>query len=358
MADEVVDLLHVNDITIMRTLDPEDILADWEDMKLLARILIDNELQDETAACLPIIYEGVGGRPVTRWELGSLQVPTDCCLFALIITTTRRFDFFNLEFQRRLDGIWNIAPVMSKNVCGRFRAQVFLHHPPSGFHRAYHPTLGAIPFWDIPPTEPCDETTWSLLGSLPTEQVLLLGMQRYNNPGACGHLKRALPGFERVLEDPNIDPGLSQILETAIPFLYCLERGYSSCLDVALQVLQTFPGLPNDQLDAQSFLLWVVVSVVTSFEWYDHIPLAIKSITAPFKLLLHSTSPRAWTILDTWFKLAYCLASHAKEVLPLMDLAVEFRSVFPTLEDFESLALIRAILYFKQGSKPDGPSVG
>ncbi len=66
--------LVLSDITVMRPLDPEDILAEWKDMKVLARVLIDDELLDETQPCPPIIYESVGARPVTRWEIGSLQV--------------------------------------------------------------------------------------------------------------------------------------------------------------------------------------------------------------------------------------------------------------------------------------------
>ncbi|TFK72302.1 hypothetical protein BDN72DRAFT_344826 [Pluteus cervinus] len=350
----------------MRTLGPEDILADWKNMKLLARVLIDNELLDETEACLPLIYKGVGARPTARWELGSLQVPVDCPVFTLIITTAGRFQIFSFKVERGSDGMWDMGDLKYERICLRFRAQVLLCHPPSCFHRGGYTTpIGrVVPWAGIPPAKPWDKRIGSLdwiLDFLPAERLILLGFQHYFQaqllPRDSGHMKHAIATFERALENPNIDPGLSQVLETIIPFLYCLEQGYSSCLDVALQVLETFPGLLAEQRNVQVLLHTVVAGVVQHFEWHDHIPLAIKSIVGPLRLL-HSTSPLPWTLFAVWVKLAYCHAPGAKEVLPLMDLVVEFHSSFSTSEGFESLPMMRAIVYFMQACKPGGPSLG
>ncbi|TFK66716.1 hypothetical protein BDN72DRAFT_132241 [Pluteus cervinus] len=364
MAD-VVDCLHINDITVMCTLDSEDDLADRKDTMLLARVQIDNILLDEMEPCLPIIYEGMGGRPAARWELGSLQIPTDCCPFTLIITTTRHFEIFRFEI-RGSDGMWDTEGVESEEIHLRFRAQVSLYHPSSRFHRGCYTTPGSdVVRRDIPPAEPWDERTgfphW-LLGFLPAELLLHLGMQHYfraqSSPGDNVYLNHALAAFERALEDPNIDPDLSQVLETIIPFLYCREQGYSSCLDIALQVLQTFPGLPKAQLNAQLFLQLVVFDVMKRFEWHDHVPLAIRLITGQLKLLLHSASLATWKLFAGWVIFAYRLAPSAKEVLPLMDLMVDFHYGFLTSKGWESLPMMRATVYFMHAIEPGGPSLG
>ncbi|TFK71825.1 hypothetical protein BDN72DRAFT_410195 [Pluteus cervinus] len=360
MAD-VIDLLHINDITVMRTLDPEDDLADWKDTKLLARVLIDDELLDEGGACLPIVYEGQGARPVTRWELGGIQVPTDCIPLTLIITTTGHFEIFRFEIERGLDGIWHTEMVKSEKICLRFRAQVFLYHPLSCFHQEYHTTPeDDLIQWDIHPAEPWDERIGSLdriLGFpfLSAGQLVLLGVQHYTaasrSHGDNRRLEHALAAFERALQDPNLDPGLSQIVETVIPFLYCLIQGYTSCLDIALQVLQTFPDL---QLGAEVPYA-IVLDIVRRFEWHDYIPLAIKLVTGPLKHLLHSASPD--TRFVEWVTLAYRLAPSAKEVLPLMDLMVDFHSGFPSSEGF-ALPMMRATIYFRRSIQPGRPSLG
>ncbi|TFK71831.1 hypothetical protein BDN72DRAFT_410533 [Pluteus cervinus] len=178
----------------------------------------------------------------------------------------------------------------------------------------------------------------------------------FRRGGQRQHLKLARTTLEGALEDPIIDPGLSQVLEAVIPFLYCIEQGYSSCLDVALEVLQTFPGL-DGQFDAQLLLHMVVHDIGHCFEWYDHVPQIIKSITGPLKLLLHSASPRAWKLLVAWVTLAHSVARDAMEVLPLMDLVVDFHSGFSGSEGFELLPIMRATVYFKQAVNPGGPSL-
>ncbi|TFK72313.1 hypothetical protein BDN72DRAFT_816289 [Pluteus cervinus] len=142
-----------------------------------------------------------------------------------------------------------------------------------------------------------------------------------------------------------------------IPFLYCLEQGSGSCPDVAFEALRAFRGLPEAQLDAQILLQAVVEDVASSFEWLDYTPLAVKLITGLLDILLRSASPPSGRLHD-WVMCAFFLAPEAKEVIPLMDLVVDFSpGVCRTSQGSESLAILRAIVYFRQAVTPGGPNL-
>ncbi|TFK61286.1 hypothetical protein BDN72DRAFT_904247, partial [Pluteus cervinus] len=358
-----VDLLHINDIAILCNLGPDDNLADWKTTRFLARVLVDGELLDETDEHLPVIREGA--KTIARWELGGLQVPTVCLPLSLVITTTGGYELFRFKVEQRPDRTWWFEDTNTEAIRRNFRAQVTLRHPSSHFQKRYVATFNGALSLNVPLPQPWEEKItfphW-LLESLSAEMLVNVG-KGYYGWFLCGdnaYLKLTLATLERALDKPDIDPGLSQVLETIIPFLYCLDQGDDSCPDIALEVLRTFPGLKNAQVEAQLLLHQVVYDVVNSFQWLDYAPLAIELITGPLAVLLHSVplDQRPLYKLHLWVTLADFLIPTAKEVLPLVDLVVDLQpGVCLTSLGSQSLALLRAGIYLKQAVLPGGPSL-
>ncbi|TFK66721.1 hypothetical protein BDN72DRAFT_859697 [Pluteus cervinus] len=344
----------------------EDDLVQWKETRLLARILIAGEVLDETGDYLPVIHEGA--KSVAQWDLGSFQVPSECSPLNLAITTTRGFEIFNFQFGRLPNGIWRFGEYNeSERIYGNFRIHAILYHPPKDFHMRYVATATSALTRVLPP-QSLDAKVASppwLLASLPAEQLLKVGTSHYGRfrtdrfqSGEKAHLNFALTAFERALEDPNINPPLSQVLEIMIPFLRCLRQGRSLCPNTAFEVLRTFPGLPN-AVDAQVLLQWVVYDVASSFEWLDYAPLAIESVAGPLGALLRFAplDDSLLFALHNWALLVSSLARDTKEVVPLTDLVDLLPDGDLRLDGSESLAIVRAAVYFQQAQNHGGPSL-
>ncbi|TFK71027.1 hypothetical protein BDN72DRAFT_895999 [Pluteus cervinus] len=359
----VVDLLHVNDFSIMCTLGPEDDLV-WKDTRLLSRILVDGELLDETNGRLPVIYEGE--KTLAVWELGNYQVPSDLPL-TLCISTPADFEIFRFRCQR-LNEEWSFELSEFDNMVRNFRARVIIYHPSSRCCLRYLAVLPKGISEQVLHADAWDDSVhlrqrlFAYIYRLPSLLLLNDAADHYRQfrCGEKAHIQLALTNFEEALQNTDVAPDLCQVIETTVPFLYCLEQGYAACPDVPFQVLQTFRPLPGAQLSAHLFLLQVILDVACSPQWLDYFPLAVKSITGLLEILLRPTplDPPLLSCLRAWVTCALTLAPNAKEVLSLVDLAVEFLpGVFPAPQGLYSSVISRAVIYLQQAVLPRGPSL-
>ncbi|TFK72300.1 hypothetical protein BDN72DRAFT_894967 [Pluteus cervinus] len=364
----IANSLNVTDINITYALKAGESPDDWVDTRLLAQVWIDGELAAQTRCPFPVFCRS-GAKHIARWYLSAVQLPPECGSFTVVIKSPGRhyqiLEILLVSASVDKEIVWGVGPDHKKGGSMNFRVFMDLHDPDHHCHQR----LVAGPFGAQIIHLSIRLPDFSLAAGIAmlremTDATSLtsIGMWFYLRcqEGEDAHcLEVALIAFERALEDPKIDPDQSQVLETIIPFLYCLIQGPDSSLDVAFQVLQAFPGLPSTQIDHQLFLQSLIQNTVLSADWHHYLPLAVKSAVIVLNTLRSTPpDPQILDLVSKWAMLAYHFAQDRKEVLPLMDLAVSLLpGVNTILGGVVSFAVLRAMAYLRQALRlPEGPS--